>query len=456
MLGTAKKKLTTWGLIWRGALILLMITIVLFTLLLGFGVYLVHKGQVFWAQSQRERNLETYDVFWTAISDHYFDPKFGGLKWAGLRAEGRAKAAKAANGTLLYTEVLMSMAQMLPSSHVAAIMADAAQDKPKTGPAKGPVMSGVIDYGFDFVCLRRLGTQFCTVGDVKRGSAADAAGIEPGWVITYSSTTFTGATGTVTQAHFKADVYPFIADHGHFSFRNGRPEMNVETGSTDFRTTVRHIEYDLPLNAAATPPFAARRLPSGALYVRFDNFGLTPFDNKAADEAIAELNQADARGVIIDLRHNTGGDVVTTMRFISHFLPALTEVGFFKGRKFTDVKRTDFWSRRYHGPVIVLIGPGAYSGAELTAAALKYYHRATLIGRTTNGSMLESRYFSLPDGGKVQVAVADFHTPDGQRIEDAGVKPDIEVIPTLAEIRTGHDPVLERAEAVLAKEAPQR
>ena len=452
----AKKKLTTWGLIWRGALILMSIAIVLFTLLFGLGVYLVHKGQAFWAQSQRERNLQTYDAFWTAIRDHYFDPNFSGLNWADLRAQGRAKAAKSTNGVLLYTDVLMPMAQMLPSSHVAAIMADVAKDKPRAGPAKGHAMAGVIDYGFDFVCLRRLGTQFCTVGDVKRGSAADAAGIEPGWLIANWSTTFTVAKNTVTQVHFKADFYPFIADHGHFSLRNGRPEVNLDTGKKDIRSSVRHIEYDLPLNSTATPAFAAHRLASGALYVRFDSFGSTLFDSRAADEAIAELNRADAHGVIIDLRHNTGGDVMTTMRFISHFLPKMAEVGFLKGRKYTQDKRTDFWSRRYHGPVALLIGPGACSGAELSAAALKSYHRAVLMGRTTNGSLLVSQYFSLPDGGKVQVPVADFHTPDGQRIEDAGVQPDIEVIPTLAEIRAGHDPVLERAEVALAKEAPQR
>ena len=449
----AKRKLTTWGLIWRGGLVLVLIAIVSITFLVGLGLYLEHKGRVFWAQSRRERNVQTYDAFWVAISDHYYNPKFGGLGWAALRAEGRAKAANAANGIRLYTDVLMPMAQMLPSSHVAAILADSAMDKPKTEPAKGPVMMGGMDYGFDFDCLRRLGTSFCTVGDVKRGSTADTAGIEPGWVITNSNTTVTVAKGMVTRAHFEVDVYPYIADHGHFSVVNGRADMTVDTGGADFRTAVRHIEYDLPLNATTPPPFAARRLPSGAFYVRFDNFGLAPFDTKATDEAIAALDHADARGVIIDLRHNTGGEVMTTMRFISHFLPPLTEVGFFKGRKFTDVKRTDFWSKRYHGPVAVLTGPGAYSGAELTAAALKYHHRATLIGRTTNGSLLESKYFNLPDGGKVQVPVADFHTPDGQRVEDVGVKPDIEVIPTLVEIRTGDDPVLERAEVVLAKDA---
>jgi len=65
--------------------------------------------------------------------------------------------------------------------------------------------------------------------------------------------------------------------------------------------------------------------------------------------------------------------------------------------------RTSATPKHYDGPLIVLTGPVSASAAEVTAAALQDRHRATLIGRITNGSVLSSQSFSLPDGGSVNV-----------------------------------------------------
>jgi C-terminal processing protease CtpA/Prc len=43
------------------------------------------------------------------------------------------------------------------------------------------------------------------------------------------------------------------------------------------------------------------------------------------------------------------------------------------------------------------------------------------------------------------VPVRDFFRAGKRRIEGVGVEPDVRVIPTLAEVRAGRDPVLERA-----------
>ncbi len=100
----------------------------------------------------------------------------------------------------------------------------------------------------------------------------------------------------------------------------------------------------------------------------------------------------------------------------------------------------------------MLIGPASASGAEVFASALKLNHRAKLIGRVTNGSLMFSEHFPLPDGGTVQIPVAAFLDADGKTIEGVGVAPDIEVIPTFTEVRAGRDATLERAEAELRVE----
>jgi RES domain-containing protein len=78
-------------------------------------------------------------------------------------------------------------------------------------------------------------------------------------------------------------------------------------------------------------------------------------------------------------------------------------------------------------------------------AAVKDNARGPLLGRMSNGAVLKGHLFPLPDGGQVQVPVSDFVRAGDRRIEGVGVEPDIRVIPSLAEIHAGRDPVVERA-----------
>jgi C-terminal processing protease CtpA/Prc len=102
------------------------------------------------------------------------------------------------------------------------------------------------------------------------------------------------------------------------------------------------------------------------------------------------------------------------------------------------------------------MGPASASAAEVLASALQLNHRAKLIGRATGGSLMFSQGFPLPDGGSVRVPVAAFLDAHGKPVEGVGVVPDIETIPTLAAIRSGHDSALERAAAELALGAHRR
>jgi len=105
----------------------------------------------------------------------------------------------------------------------------------------------------------------------------------------------------------------------------------------------------------------------------------------------------------------------------------------------------------YQGPLVVLIGPGSASAAEITAAAVQDHKRGKLIGRTTNGAVVPGQWFDLPDGGKMMIPVSDFVRSNGRRIEGFGVEPDIWVLPTLDDVRAGRDPVLERAVQELSR-----
>jgi carboxyl-terminal processing protease len=103
----------------------------------------------------------------------------------------------------------------------------------------------------------------------------------------------------------------------------------------------------------------------------------------------------------------------------------------------------------------VLVGPESASSAEVFAAALQHHRRAILVGKTTAGSVMTSRLFSLPDGGTLSLAVSEFVAPDGRRLEGVGVRPDVDAISTLAAVRAGRDILLEAAIAALEARATE-
>ncbi len=115
---------------------------------------------------------------------------------------------------------------------------------------------------------------------------------------------------------------------------------------------------------------------------------------------------------------------------------------------------------RFDGPVCVLIGPGTFSSAMMTANAIQDYRLATLIGEETGGvptSFGEQYAFRLPNSQlPVTISSARFVRASGDASVRAGVVPDIEVRPTAEDLRAGRDPVLERAMSCPARPAPAR
>jgi carboxyl-terminal processing protease len=106
-------------------------------------------------------------------------------------------------------------------------------------------------------------------------------------------------------------------------------------------------------------------------------------------------------------------------------------------------------ARRYEGPVAMLVDARTYSAAEDTAAAFRLMRRGPIIGETTGGSTGQPLFLDLPGGGVARICVKRDTWPDGSDFVGVGIAPDIEVRTTLADVRAGRDPVLERALAYL-------
>jgi len=154
---------------------------------------------------------------------------------------------------------------------------------------------------------------------------------------------------------------------------------------------------------------------------------------------VAEMVDQGYRGIILDLRRNPGGSLSATVDIADLFLDG--------GRILTQVDRegneTSFDAHPGDVgediPLVLLVGPGSASGAEVIAGALRDHQRAVLVGETTFGKGSVNHLRELSDGGAIYITIARWLTPNGEQIEGIGLAPDIPVTPSEEDIEADRD-----------------
>jgi carboxyl-terminal processing protease len=104
----------------------------------------------------------------------------------------------------------------------------------------------------------------------------------------------------------------------------------------------------------------------------------------------------------------------------------------------------------YTGPLFVLTDDGCASACEDFVMPLRTSERATVVGSRTSGSTGQPYMHDFGDRMSFRVSAKRVYFPDGSQFEGFGILPHVEVTPTAEDLRAGRDPVLERAEELVA------
>jgi len=99
----------------------------------------------------------------------------------------------------------------------------------------------------------------------------------------------------------------------------------------------------------------------------------------------------------------------------------------------------------FHGRIIFLVDGGCASACEELLEAFKDNHRGTLVGETTEGTAGPSYIHDFHNGMTIGIAVKCRYFPDGSEFEGIGIKPDVEIHPSVDDLRNGRDVVLDKA-----------
>ncbi len=231
------------------------------------------------------------------------------------------------------------------------------------------------------------------------------------------------------------------------------------------------ISGPVPPSESRRPVVDGRWLDSGRVaYIRVGSWN----DQEYRDRAMEFLEQYQAAEfLIVDVRDNGGGSTPVAFiaalmdrpwRWYSEASPMRLAVfanAAERGQSgFSDFRRPMMsWPASveeadslFTGRLAILIDAGCHSACEDFSVPFKDNGRAVFVGEATAGSSGQPYYETVEDGMRLAVGTKREYFPDGSRFEGVGVMPDIEVLPTAAELQAGRDPELEAA--LVALQAP--
>ena len=182
----------------------------------------------------------------------------------------------------------------------------------------------------------------------------------------------------------------------------------TEKGLLDF-TIVRG---DIPQNTID----AAYMLNDDFGYIMVSKFGRTTHVELL--NAIAQLNHQQCKGLIIDLRGNTGGYMEAATRMVNEFLPEGKLIVYTEGRKYPRMEEyANGTGSCQQTPLIVLVNEESASASEIFAGAIQDNDRGTIVGRRSFGKGLVQQPIDFSDGSAIRLTIARYYTPSGRCIQ---------------------------------------
>lgn len=177
------------------------------------------------------------------------------------------------------------------------------------------------------------------------------------------------------------------------------------------------VRGDIPVNTID----AAYMLNDKYGYIKVSKFGrTTPAELLMA---IAKLSQQNSKGLVIDLRGNTGGYMEAATRMVKEFLPKGKLIVYSEGRKYPRTEEyADGTGSCQKTPLIVLTDEGSASASEIFAGAIQDNDRGTIIGRRSFGKGLVQQPIDFSDGSAIRLTIARYYTPSGRCIQKPYIK----------------------------------
>ncbi len=275
--------------------------------------------------------------------------------------------------------------------------------------------------------------EFLTITEPMKGSPAETAGLKSGdQIIAIDGVDMTGTLPELARQKVLGPADTQVV----LTIKREGVEQPFEVTVTRAQITIPSTEYKMIDNNLA--------------YIR-----LTAFSNTTGDElraALEELLAQNPKGLILDLRYNSGGyldaAILVGSEFLSDGIVAYEEYG----NSTRDTFNVTGDGIATQIPMVVLVNEWSASASELVAGALQDRGRAQLVGVTTYGKGTVQNWIALSGNeGAIRVTIARWLTPDGRNVTGTGLTPEVEVKISDADAQAGIDTQLNRAVEILSQ-----
>jgi Tol biopolymer transport system component/C-terminal processing protease CtpA/Prc len=362
--------------------------------------------------------------FWNAFNRNFYDSNMHGRDWEAIRKRYEPML-DGVETRVEFATLLQMMVGELESSHSEVGPAPGGNPSPTT-----PHLGFTFDYAYEGPGIR--------VDKVPQGSPASFPQtlIKPGEYVL----AIDGHDVTLDE-----NLYRTIND------KQGRM-MEFLVNAKPTKQGARTVKYASLTGGEYGALLYANRVERARAYVEQKSGGALSYvhiagmggGNQVTFERELYEYSIGKKGIIIDVRHNGGGNISDTL---VNWLTT-RQHGFYVPR---DGLAEPAPGRVWNKPIIVLMAESSFSNAEMFPYAMKARGLARLVGEPTPGYVIWTGGLPLVDGTNARMPGSGVYRQDGSPMEDLGEMPDVRVPLTAEDWLADRDPQLDKAIEMLMK-----
>ncbi len=279
------------------------------------------------------------------------------------------------------------------------------------------------------------------VGSTVKGAGAEAAGILPGDYIIGADDVTTGKDGAeavlnALKGEVDTTVKVYVSRGGEtLEFSIVRKEIQAQTTSIYYGfldAESGEIVTSSKLGYIIITDFLGDTSSTGA------NNTLLMFKN-----AIADLIENGAEGIVFDVRYNPGGLLDLVVKMVDYLLPDGKAIVTQSGGYGADSVYKGNDGHSLDIPMVVLCNEYSASASEIFASAIRDYASdamgnlidASVVGNTTYGKGIVQSTWIMQDGSSLTFTTSYYDPPSGENFHGVGVEPDVLVTDEAQQLR---------------------
>lgn len=237
------------------------------------------------------------------------------------------------------------------------------------------------------------------IQSVQVNSPAASAGIKEGDILLQINDL------TITKDTQTSDIRDIIENNS---------EINIKVNRDN-----KEYTYNIKVENISNPVVYSKLIDNyGYIYLEsFSNDSYNQFN-----ESLKKLEESNIKGLIIDLRNNTGGYLSECINIASIFLKNGKTICYLEGKDNKRITLSDTTDEYKTYPIVVLINGNSASASEILASSLKETYGAILVGERTYGKGKVQNTSTLSDNTMIKYTTAYWYTANNN-IDGIGLIP---------------------------------